>query len=105
MTSPLHVLWKSIVLPVKVIFSTADLTFRAGVKVGGLPVKGSAALTRALGWKLVGALTLGVVLGFLIGRKVALLGHDHGHDHDHSHDHTDDHSHDHGDDELAGAAV
>jgi len=91
LTAPFHLLWKSLVIPAKILFSTADLTFRAGVKVGGLSVRGGAVVTRALGWKLLGTLIFGVVIGVLVGRKIALLGHNHDHhnDHDHDHDHSD----------------
>ena len=90
-TGSVRLLWRAVVLPVKVLFSTADLTFRAGVKVGSLPVRGGAAVSRALGWKLVTALGVGVVIGFVIGREFAHWGHGHDH-HDHDHHH---HEHDH----------
>ena len=98
-TGSVHLLWRAIVLPVKLLFSTADLTFRAGLKVGAMPVRGGAAVTRALGWKLVTVLGLGMVIGFLLGREFAHW--DHGHDHGHSHDHG--HTHDHGADPVIEA--
>lgn len=81
---PVHFLWRATVLPLKVLFDAGELSFRAGVKVGGLPVRGSRVAVRALGWKLVLALGLGAVAGFLLGREVerrlhALHHHD---DHD-----------------------
>lgn len=84
-TGSVHLLVRAIVLPVKLLFSTADVTFRAGLKVGSMPVRGGAAVTRALGWKLVTVLGLGVAIGFLLGREFAHWGHDHSHDHDHGH--------------------
>lgn len=81
-TVPIHLLWEAIVVPVKVLVASLGFTFRAGLAVGKLPVKGSAVVTRALGWKLVGAVTLGMVIGVLIGRQIGLMSHNHDHDHD-----------------------
>ena len=75
-TSPVRLLWQALVLPLKVLRSSLGFTFRAGVTVGKLPVKGGAVVSRALGWKLIGALIVGVVLG-------VRLTHRHDHDHDH----------------------
>ena len=77
---PLHLVWQAIVLPIKVMIASLGFTFRAGVSVGKLPVRGGAIVTRALGWKIVGALSIGVVLGFFVGRQIGLLSHDHDHD-------------------------
>ncbi|MEI7623485.1 MAG: hypothetical protein WCJ88_08015 [Actinomycetes bacterium] len=77
---PLHLVWQAIVLPIKVMIASLGFTFRAGVSVGKLPVRGGAIVTRALGWKIVGALSLGMVLGFLVGRQIGLLSHNHDHD-------------------------
>mgnify|MGYP000857274523 FL=1 len=85
-TFPVHIAWRAIVLPVKVLIASLGLTFRAGFKVGALPVKGSAAVTRALGWKIVGAVTVGVVIGIVIGRQIGLMSHNHDQDHDHETD-------------------
>lgn len=82
-TSPVRLLWQALVLPLKVLRSSLGFTFRAGVTVGKLPVKGGAVVSRALGWKLIGALIVGVVLGVFIGRQVERLTHRHDHDHDH----------------------
>jgi len=79
---PLHVLWQVIALPTKVLLSSLGFTFRAGYMIGALPVKGGAVVTRALGWKIIGALTVGVVIGFFVGRQVGLLSHNHDHEHD-----------------------
>ena len=81
-TFPVHIAWRAIVLPVKVLIASLGLTFRAGFKVGALPVTGSAAVTRALGWKIVGAVTIGVVIGIVIGRQIGLMSHNHDHDHE-----------------------
>jgi len=84
---------------VKVLIASLGLTFRAGFKVGALPVKGSAVVTRALGWKIVGAITVGVVIGIVIGRQIGLMSHNH--DNDHGHDYDADFAFDGATDEVA----
>ena len=81
-----HLLWKAAVLPFKLLIDTGEFTFRAGVKVGGLPVRGSRAALRALGWKLAIALGLGVVVGFVVGREMERRLHALSHHDDHSHE-------------------
>lgn len=81
-TFPAHLVWEAIVVPLKVLVASLGFTFRAGLAVGKLPVKGGAVVTRALGWKLVGAVTLGMLIGVLIGRQIGLMSHNHDHDHD-----------------------
>lgn len=81
LTFPVRLLWQALVLPLKVLRSSLGLTFRAGVSVGKLPVKGGAVVSRALGWKLIGALVVGVVMGVFIGRQVERMTHRHDHDH------------------------
>jgi hypothetical protein len=98
-TFPIHSAWRAIVLPAKVLIASLGLTFRAGIKVGALPVKGSAVVTRALGWKIVGAVTVGVVIGIVIGRQIGLMSRSH--DHDHGHDHDADFAFDGADTEVA----
>lgn len=65
-----HFLWRATVLPIRLMFGASELTFRAGVKVGGLPVRGSRAAVRAVGWKIAVTLGVGTVAGFLLGREV-----------------------------------
>ena len=77
---PVHLLWQAIVLPIKVMIASLGFTFRAGVNVGKLPVRGGAVVTRMLGWKIVGALGVGMVIGVLVGRQIGLLSHDHDHE-------------------------
>lgn len=79
LTFPVRVVWQAIVLPTRVLLASLGLTFRAGVSVGKLPVKGGAAVTRALGWKLLGAITLGVIVGFVIGRQFGRMSRDQDH--------------------------
>jgi|GEM_PF-1433085 len=98
-TFPVHVAWQAIVLPMKVLIASLGLTFRAGFKVGALPVKGSAVVTRALGWKIIGAVTVGVVIGIVIGRQIGLMSHNH--DNDHGHDYDADFAFDGATDEVA----
>lgn len=76
-TFPLHVMREAIVVPIKVLIASMRLTFRIGFKAGALPVKGGAVVTRALGWKLVGAVTIGMVIGVVIGRQIGLMSHSH----------------------------
>ena len=80
-----HFLWRATVLPIKLGFDAGELTFRAGVKVGGLPVRGSRAAVRAVGWKIVIACGLGAVLGFVLGREVERRLHAMHHHDDHDH--------------------
>lgn len=84
-TRSLHFLWKATILPVKLLFETGGLTFRAGVKVGSLPVKGSRVAVRALGWKLAVAIVIGLVGGFVLGREVERRLHAMHHHDDHGH--------------------
>ena len=70
MTRSLHFLWKATILPFKVLLDTGELTFKAGVKVGSLPVKGSRAAVRAVGWKITIGVLVGLIGGFLVGREV-----------------------------------
>jgi hypothetical protein len=80
---PLRLVWQAIVLPTKLLIASLGFTFRAGVSVGKLPVKGGAVVSRALGWKLIGALAVGVVIGVVVGRQVERMMHDRDHEHDH----------------------
>lgn len=69
-----------VVVPLKVILATAGFTFRAGVKVGEVPVRTGSVAVRRLGVKALVVLVLGVAVGFVIGQRFAHLGHDHDHD-------------------------
>lgn len=79
LTFPFRATWQAVVVPVRVLVASLGLTFRAGLAVGKLPVKGGAVVSRALGWKILGALTVGVVIGVVIGRQIGRMSH--GHDH------------------------
>lgn len=79
LTLPVRAAWHAVVLPVKVLMASLGLTFRAGFAVGKLPVKGGAVVSRALGWKIIGALTVGLVIGLVLGRRLGAMGHDHDH--------------------------
>lgn len=81
-TFPLHLVWEAIVVPTKMLIASLGFTFRAGYTVGKLPVRGGAVVTRALGWKIIGAVTVGMVVGLIIGRQLGLMSHNHDHDHD-----------------------
>lgn len=81
-TSPLHLLWQALVLPLRLLVGSLGFTFRAGVSVGKLPIKGGAVVSRALGWKILGAVTIGVVIGFVLGRQVERIVHSRSHNHE-----------------------
>lgn len=70
----------AIVVPLKLLFATAGFTFRAGVKVGEVPVRTGSIAVRRLGLKALLVLVVGVAIGFVVGRRFAHLGHDHGDD-------------------------
>jgi len=74
-TFPIRALRQAFVVPLKVLFASLGFTFRAGVAVGKLPVRGGAVVSRALGWKILGAVTVGLVVGVVIGRQVERMMH------------------------------
>jgi len=71
---PIRLLWRLIVLPVKILLASAGLTFRAGFKAGTLPVKGGVAAGRRLGLKALILFAGGVALGVVIGRRLGARG-------------------------------
>ena len=81
-TSPIRLLVRTavgaVVVPLKVLLATAGFTFRAGIKVGEVPVRTGSVAVRRLGLKALVVLAIGVVVGFVLGRRFAHLGHDHG---------------------------
>ena len=90
-TFPIRLVVRALVLPIKVLFATTGLTFRAGLKVGALPVRGGVVAGRKLGAKTLFLLALGIAIGVVIGREIGIrsVGCDHDHDLDHNHDHGD----------------
>jgi hypothetical protein len=74
LTIPVKLLFRLVLLPIKVVLATAGLTFRAGFKAGTLPVKGSAVAVRSLGLKAVVLFAAGVALGVFIGRRLGAAG-------------------------------
>jgi hypothetical protein len=95
-TFPIRLGIKALVLPIRLLFATTWLTFRAGLKAGALPVRGGVFAGRKLGAKSLVLLAVGVAVGIVIGREIGIrsvgCGHDHGHDDDHGH--VDGHGHD-----------
>jgi len=73
-TLPVRLVVRLVVLPIKLVLATAGLTFRAGFKVGTLPLRGGAAATRALGFKAVVLFVLGAVGGVAAARRFGLVG-------------------------------
>lgn len=61
-----HILWRLALLPFRLLRRTAVIAFRAGVQVGSVPVRVTAAASRRLG--VVGTLCLmaGVIIGLLV---------------------------------------
>jgi len=62
-----HLVWRLVLLPLRLLRRTAVVAFRAGVQVGSVPVRITAATSRRLG--VLGTLCL--VVGVLIGLLVA----------------------------------
>jgi hypothetical protein len=61
-----HIVWRLALLPFRLVFRTAFLAFRAGLRVGSMPIRITAAASRRLG--VVGTLSLiaGVTIGLLL---------------------------------------
>jgi len=74
LTFPVKLLFRLVLLPVKLVLATAGLTFRAGFKAGTLPVKGSAVAVRSLGLKAVVLFAAGIALGVFVGRRLGSAG-------------------------------
>lgn len=73
LTVPLHLLVRLVVVPVKLVLATGQVTFRAGYLLGAAPVKGGAAAGRALGVEGTVVFLLGGALGIVIGHKLLPL--------------------------------
>jgi hypothetical protein len=74
LTFPIRLLFRLLLLPLKLLLVTAGLTFRTGFKAGTLPVKGSFAAGPALGLKALVLFAAGVALGVFVGRKPGATG-------------------------------
>ncbi len=78
LTFPIRVLTRLlvrlVVLPIKLVLATAGLTFRAGFKVGTLPVKGGVVAGRRLGLKALLLFAAGIALGVVVGRRLGAAG-------------------------------
>lgn len=96
-TFPIRLGIKALVMPIRLLFATTWLTFRAGLKAGALPVRGGVFAGRKLGAKSLVLLAVGIAIGIVIGREIGIRSV--GCDHDHDHGHHDDHGHA---DELPG---
>jgi hypothetical protein len=69
LTFPIRLLFRLVVLPIKLVLATLGLTLRTGFKVGTLPVKGGAVATRALGFKAILLFVLGVAGGVALTKR------------------------------------
>ena len=73
-TFPIRLIVRALVLPIKVLFATTGLTFRAGLKVGALPVRGGVVAGRKLGAKTLFLLALGIAIGVVLGQRQSTNG-------------------------------
>jgi hypothetical protein len=69
LTFPIRLLFRLVLLPVKLVLATLGLTFRTGFKVGTLPVKGGFFATRRLGFKAVLLFVLGLASGVALAKR------------------------------------
>ncbi|HEY6532347.1 MAG TPA: hypothetical protein VIY72_08595 [Acidimicrobiales bacterium] len=74
LTFPFRLLFRLVVLPIKIVLATAGFTFRTGFKAGTLPVKGGYKATRLLGLKALVLFAAGIALGIVIGRRLGEAG-------------------------------
>ncbi len=74
LTFPIRLLFRLVLLPLKLLLVTAGLTFRTGFKAGTLPVKGGYAAGRALGLKALVLFAAGIALGVVVGRRLGAAG-------------------------------
>ena len=74
LTLPFQIVARLLAVTGKLIVATGEVGYRAGYVAGSVPVKGGAAVSRALGPKAMIMLVLGIVLGGVIGwRLVSML--------------------------------
>ncbi|GEM_PF-1523239 len=69
-TIPAEIVARLVAVVGKLVWATGEVTFRVGYAVGSLPVKGTAAATRALGPKAVLLFVAGVLVGVFVTRKL-----------------------------------
>lgn len=74
LTFPIRLLFRLVLLPLKLVLAAAGITFRTGFKVGTLPVKGGYVAGRALGLKALVLFAAGVALGVVVGRRLGAAG-------------------------------
>jgi hypothetical protein len=74
LTFPIRLLFRLVLLPIKILLAVFGLTFRTGFKVGVLPVKGGVFAGRKLGLKALVLFAAGVALGVVVGRRLGAQG-------------------------------
>lgn len=74
LTFPFRLLFKLVLLPIKIVLATAGFTFRTGFKAGTLPVKGGYRAGRLLGLKALVLFAAGIALGVVVGRRLGEAG-------------------------------
>lgn len=74
LTFPIRLLFRLVLLPIKIVLAAAGITFRTGFKVGTLPVKGGVFAGRKLGLKALVLFAAGVALGVVVGRRLGAQG-------------------------------
>ncbi len=70
LTFPFRIIARLTAVSAKLILATGEVAFRVGYVAGSVPVKGTAAASRALGPKAVALFVLGLVLGVVIGHRI-----------------------------------
>jgi|EndMetStandDraft_8_1072994.scaffolds.fasta_scaffold37416_3 hypothetical protein len=74
LTFPIRLLFRLVLLPIKIVLATAGFTFRTGFKAGTLPIKGGYRTGRFLGLKALVLFAAGIALGVVIGRRLGEAG-------------------------------
>jgi hypothetical protein len=74
LTFPIRLLFRLVLLPIKLVLAVTGLTFRTGFKAGTLPIKGGYKASRALGLKALVLFAAGIAVGVVIGRRLGEAG-------------------------------
>jgi hypothetical protein len=74
LTFPIRLVFRLVLLPIKLVLAVTGLTFRTGFKAGTLPLKGGYKASRALGLKALVLFAAGIALGVVIGRRLGEAG-------------------------------
>ena len=74
LTFPFRLLFKLVVLPIKLVFATLGFGMKTGAKATALPFRGGYRASRALGLKAIVLFVLGAAVGVAIGRRLGAAG-------------------------------